>query len=497
MDELSTEQVAALRGWIRLVTSRGQPLSLTDAQLMEKHGVKSADVMKMSGQDFARSMGQGLTLGHVDELAGLVAKARGKDYTAARDQMRTQDQEAKAANPKMSGAVTMLSGAIPGMAASMIPGMAPVAGATLGNAGRMAVQGGIVGATAGAGASTADTKGGVMRDAALTAIPSAILGGVGGVAVSKLATRGLPTGNAGSVAKEGAGLLPNRTPSEIMHIVSRQEQLAPGTVVAADISPEMQTLARGVGADMKTAMAARRGAEGRYRSLMDAKTELGKGYEALAGQKAPVDPELVVAIGATGKKGVLPKGATDVDLLTIHKLRSDILGQIREIKNPARIHDLREQAQGLTNWLQKAVPEIKGLDSDYAFLSQRTAVAKKTMEIINKSASNYGTARAYGTQSGSVGGSLPGVPLPGGGAGVTLKIVGKVLGATDRATRAKSVAEQFLTPARTSETLEKVLKIHGIMSQPVDHAALNAGTSAVLGGAAPVGINQLLFGAQH
>src|SRR5689334_3523993 len=79
MDELSQEQIAALRGWIRQAMADGHPLSQIDATLTAKYPkIKgSTEVMKMSGNDFARSMGQGLTLGHLDELAGLVAKVRG------------------------------------------------------------------------------------------------------------------------------------------------------------------------------------------------------------------------------------------------------------------------------------------------------------------------------------------------------------------------------------------------------------------------------------
>jgi hypothetical protein len=499
MDELSVDQIAGIRSWIRGAVQAGHPMSVIDAKLREKYPKINADqVMRMSGQDFARSLGQGLTLGHVDELAGMVAKAQGKDYTTARDAMRNQDAQAKAANPKMSGAVTMLAGAIPGALSSMIPGLAPEAGATMLNAGKMAVQGGLVGGTAGAGASTAATPGGVVSDAVKTAIPSAVLGGVGGAVASRFADAGLPTGSAGRVTTEGAGLLPNRTPDEIMHIVSRQEAMAPGTTVAADISPEMQTLARGVGADLKTAMKARVEAEGRFRTLTAAKKTLGASYDTmLGGNTGPVDPQLVTAIAATGRKGVIAKGATSVDLLDIHQLRSDILGQIRETKNPARQYDLRQQAQGLTDWLTTQMPQIKGLDSDYAFLSQRTAVAKQTMNTINKSASSYGTDRAYGIEPGSAGGSLPGTPLPGGSAGVVIKTVGKVLGAGGRAARAQAVYDQFLTPTRDSQTLQKLLQVHGALSSPVDHTALNTAASAGFAGAAPVAFSQLLSQGQQ
>lgn len=493
MDELSVEQVAALRSWIRSAVNAGHPMSQINASLQQKYPkVTATDVMKMSGQDFARSMGQGVTLGHVDELAGLVAKLKGKDYTQARDAMRNQDEQARAANPKMSGAVEMLSGAIPAVLSSAIPGLNAEAGATMANALKGAVQaGGIAGVNA-EGSSTAPTARGVAGDVfSLPTAASAALGGLGGAMASKIADRGLPKGTVGKVQQEGAGLLPNKTPDEIRATVARQEQLAPGTTVAADLSPEVQTMARGVGADLQTSMQATKQAEARFRALNQARSELGKQYDILKGQTAPIDPEIVTAVAATGRKGVIPRNATEVDMAKIHDLRSDILGQIKDTMNPKRQKDLRDEAGALTAWMQKQWPAIKGLDSDYAFLSERAKTAQKTMAILKRSAANYGTARAYGTEAGSVGGSLPGVPLPGGAVGVTLKTVGKVLGSADRAQRAKTVADQFLTPLRGTNLLEHLLNVQSVLAQPADHSVLNAGRSAIFGGMLPVGINQL------
>lgn len=496
MDELSTEQVAALRSWIRGAVASGHPLSTIDSMLKAKHGVTSADVMKMSGQDFARSMGQGLTLGHLDEAAGLVAKMRGKDYTAARDEVRNNDAESNAANPKMNTAVRMLSGAIPAVAAGAIPGLQPVAGATLANALRGGIQAGGISATDAAGNSTAHSAGGIASDVfSLPTALSAILGGLGGAAASKLADRGLPKGSAGKVTQEGSALLPNKPPNAIRQMVARQEQLAPGTTVAADLSPEIQTMARGVGADLKTAMLATKGAEQRYRSLMQAKQLVGEQYDVLKGQTAPADPEILSAVAATGKKGVIPKSG-DVDLFAIHDLRSDLLSKARAAaaaKDAKAAYDLRQQATGLTTWLQKQWSAIKGIDSDYAFLSDRVSAADKTMKILKKSAANYGVNRAFGTESGSVGGSLPGMVLPSGAPGVVLKTVSKVLGSTDRATRARAVADQFLTPLRGTNLLDHMLSVQEILGKPVDHTGLNAAKSALFGGTA-VGINQLLAG---
>lgn len=501
MDELSTEQVAALRSWIRGAVSQGHSIAEVNSRLAAKYpGVKMDDVMRMSGQDFARSMGQGLTLGHLDEAAGLVAKMRGKDYTTARDAVRNNDAQSNAANPKMNTAVRMLSGAIPAVATGAIPGLAPVAGATAANAVRGAIQAGGVAATDAAGNSTADTAGGVAGDAfSLPTALSAILGGFGGAVASKVADRGLPKGSAGKVTQEGSALLPNKPPNAVRQMVARQEQLAPGTTVAADLSPQIQTMARGVGADLKTAMQASKEAEARFRSLTQAKQLVGQQYDVLKGQTAPVDPDLLTAVAATGKKGIIPKNATEVDLFKIHDLRGDLLSKARaasKSEDKKLAYDLRQQATALTAWLQKQWPAIKGIDSDYAFLSDRTKAAENTMKILKKSATSYGVNRAYGTESASVGGSLPGIVLPSGAPGVVLKTVSKVLGSTDRAARAGAVADQFLTPLRGTNLLDHMLNVQQILAQPVDHSGLNAAKSALFGGAA-VGINQLLSGQQR
>jgi hypothetical protein len=489
MDELSVEQVAAIRGWIRQAVADGHPLSQIDSMLKAKYPKinGSSEVMKMSGQDFARSMGQGLTLGHLDEAAGLVAKLRGKDYTTARDAMRNQDAEAKAANPKMSATVEMLSGAIPGVLSSAIPGMNMEGGAYLANAAKSAAAGAGIGAVAGEGASNAPTAGGVAMDAGKTALLGGGIGALGGVAATKLGNTGLPTGPKGKVMQEGAGLLPNMDANQIQEIVARQERLAPATTVAADLSPQMQTLARGVGADLKIAMAARAEAEARFRTLNASLKQLGSNYDTmLAGLKGPTDPELIAAVAGTGKKGVIPRGASEVDLTKIQDLRSELLRKARMTNDKSVAFDLRQSAQPLTDWLQKQVPEIRGLDSDYAFLSQRASVARKTMQIVNNSAANYGTSRAYGSTPGSVGASIP---LPGGGVGTVIKTIGKALTSGDRASRARSVYEQFLTPTRDSNTLQQILKVHDLLQQPINTSLMNAGTGA-LRGAAVLGVTQ-------
>lgn len=492
MDELTTEQIAALRSWIRGAVQNGSPMSTINARLNEKYpGVTSDQVMKMSGQDFARSMGQGLTLGHLDEAAGLVAKMRGQDYTTARDQVRNNDEQAKAANPKMSGTVEMLSGAIPAVLTSAIPGLGQEAGATMMNAAKGAIQAGGISGVNAAGNSTAPTAGGVASDVfSLPTALSAILGGAGGAVASKIADRGLPQGGSGKVSQEGAALLPNKSPDDIRWTVARQEQLAPGTTVAADLSPELQMMSKGVGADRLTVMRETQAADKRLQLLLKARSDMGKQYDALDGQRAPIDPPLLQAIAATGVKGVVPKNATEVDLGAIQKLRSTIAGKARDTNNPALQRDYRQQAGALTDWLQTQWSAVKGVDSDYAFLTERAKAAKRTLDILNRSAASHGVGRAFGVDPGSVGGSLPGVPLPGGGVGVTIKAVSKVLGATDKASRAKAVAGQFLTPIRGTNLLEHLLDVHGVLTQPADHSLLQAGRSAVFGGALPIALGQ-------
>ncbi len=481
--EPTADQLAAIRKGIRVATSQGIPVAKVDEYLKQKFGITSADAMKPTELDKNRAIAQGLTLGHADELYGAYKKVFGGDYTTARDQVRTNDAEANAANPKRMLLDRMLGGAVPAMVASkMLPFLAPVAGAgMMANGARAATMAGGMGAVEGMGNSTATDMGGLAKDAAIGGGVSAVTGGVLGAAGSKIASRGLPKGNAGAVANEAATQLPT-DPVALKASLARQNTLAPGTVVLADVSPEMQSLVRGVGADPKTAILARDAAQSRLNTLLDARKAVGQGYDVLKGQMAPVDPDLLSAVVASGRKSILKGAPKEVDLSAVHDLRSQLLAEARVTKNAVVAKGKRDVADQLTAWLTKNEPTVAQLDADYAFLTDRAKAAKATFVAVKNSSKNYATARTYDATPATAGASVPmtlrGVP------GTIVQKVGSALG-TNRAERAKAVASLLLSPSRTDEGLSQLTSLHDLLLNPPSQDGLKAAHTFVSGLVAP------------
>jgi hypothetical protein len=426
-------------------------------------------------------MMQGLTLGHADELYGLGAKLMGKDYTTARDQVRTNDAEARAANPWTMGVTSGIGGMAPAALASMIPGLAPVAGATLGNAGRGAVMGAGMGAIAGEGNSTAQSMGGMAGDAAIGAGIGGVLGGAGGGLASKLAGGGLPRGNAGTVATEASTLIP-LDPKLAVTTLSRQETLAPGTVVLADASPEMQAIVRGIGADPKIATQARQASAERLQAILTARKAVGKNYDVLKGRVEPVDPQLIAGLVAGGRRNVLTKGQKDVDLGVIHEIRGELLSKARSIRDAAQSAKVKDAAGMLTQWLVGKEPAVSQLDADYAFLTARSQAAKETMKAITSSLKNHAAGRVYDVEPSSVGATIPhtmrGVP------GSVIQVVKKAVG-VDKAARARAVAELLLTPQRDATAFDRLVQLRGLVLSPPAATGLRAASTGLAGVAAP------------
>lgn len=135
-------------------------------------------------QEGLRMAAQGLTFGWGDEIEAAIRAAvpGGPEYTAIRDQLRSQLAEYKRANP--AAAITAeMAGA---MATMLIPGLNVARGArTVQTLGRMAAQGAAEGGIYGLGASEQESLGGMAMDTATGAVlgagvPTAVTGAIRG-----------------------------------------------------------------------------------------------------------------------------------------------------------------------------------------------------------------------------------------------------------------------------------------------------------------------------
>lgn len=491
--DLTPDQLAAIRKGIRVALQQGTPVAQLDGYLKQKFGLTSADAMKPTGRDADRAMVNAMTLNHGPQLAGALAAITGGDYAKTRDQTRTNLDEASAANPWTMGVTSVIGGAAPAALASMIPGLQPVAGATLANAGRGAVMGAGMGAIAGQGASQADTFGGQMKDAALGAGVGGVLGGAGGAVASKLAGSALPGGNAGTVAREASTLIP-LDPKQAVTVMSRQEALAPGSVVLADASPEMQAIIRGIGADPKTAVAARQSAAERLQAISTARKSVGKAYDVLKGRTEPVDPQLVAGLVAGGRKNVLTKGQQEVDLGLIHTIRGELLSKARSIRDAAQSAKVKDAAGMLTQWLVSKEPTVSQLDADYAFLTARQAAAKDTYKAITSSLKQHAAGRVYDVEPGSVGASIPTTLRS--TAGTAMQVVKKAVG-TDKAARARAVADLLLTPQRDQTGFTRLAMLRDLVTNPPSALGQGVASAGLAGILAPQSAGALVSATQQ
>lgn len=485
--DLTPDQLAAIRKGIREATQRGVSSTQLDGYLKEKFGLTSAQAMKPTGRDADRAMMQGLTLGHADELYGLYKKMTGGDYTTARDQVRTNEAEASAANPWTMGVTSAIGGAAPAAAATLIPGMQPVAGATLANAGRGAIMGGVMGAITGEGNSTASSAGGVARDAAIGGSVGGVLGGAGGAVASKLAGGGLPGGNAGTVATAASTVLP-LDPAAATATMARQHALVPGSVVLADASPEMQSFLRVIGANPKVAIPARQDAATRLTAIVKAKEAVGKLYNDFDGVKAPTDPEIVTALMDAQRRGVISKADNilvrgpkrDLDLGELIDLRKVLNKRARG--NGQDAYDARQVSNRITEWISKQNDTIQQIDRDFAFLSARQDAANETLQTITKSLAAHGRGEAANVEPASVGGSLPTTVRS--TAGTAMQIMKKAVG-VDKAARAKAVADLLLTPQQDATAFNRLVQLRDLIVNPPKSIGLAAGSAGLAGVVAP------------
>lgn len=452
--EVTPEMLALARR--KVIQARAQQLSDEDidAYLKSEIGLGLKEVMSPNMRDYLRAAGMGASLGFEDELAGLGAALMpgGKSYTQARDEVRENYAAAHKVAPKRMIAAEIAGGLAPALATLGVGAPATGLGAGARALQAMKVAGGI-GTVAGVGHSNAATPVGVAEDAAVSGGASALLGGatsVAGTAVSGVVKKALDALHPERVVTREAA---TQVPAGVAANITRQEQLAPGTGILADQSPELTAMTRGVGADAEAGVNARLAAEARLKALKDAKAALGPRYDALE-QQLPVDDELR-AIMARANESI---PGDEVAFARLQQLRTALLEGIRATKKGSRKFEDGKIVSDLTKWLQARIPDLKQVDSDWNFLTKRVAAATKLGKEVASSSSNYAANRTYGGESGSIGGSLPASTR-----GVTELLTG--LFKPDRAVRARTVANMLLTPGDATQTaLSSILKARQAMS---------------------------------
>lgn len=559
-DPLDPELLAKARLKIAEARKQGFRDAEIDAYLKSEIGAGLADITKPNERDFWRTTASGLTFGHGDEIAGLISKISGGDYTHARDAAREESAGFRATSPKLNFATEVVSGGLP--AAATTPIFGP--GGWIKNALKAMGASGAMGAASGAGHSEGESAGEVAKDAAVTGGISTVLGGLlsaggsgAGAVVRKIADAAKP---ARPVVREAATQLPKNA----AETVARQEAMAPGTAALADLSPEMQALVRGVGADAKTGVSARVAAEDRLGLMENAIKGIRARYESM-NQPLPVDSRLRDILATAGRanalKAATPKpqagerlvaaasrtpegrvftgpthgeamneatsklgkeifwreadqgfltstgrfvsrkeaykiakemGPMDtrlhlsdkdnldasslmggrqamppgehgptIDFTDLQRIRTALRAEARASRNSAVRHDKNAAVKQITEWLEGHMPDLKQVDSDFAFLSDRIGAARKTLREVTSSSKNYAASRAYGEEAGSIGGSLPQ-----GSRGLGAEMMSRAI-RPNRAGRARAANELLLTPGDATRTaLERIAQARAGMSAP-------------------------------
>jgi hypothetical protein len=459
---MNPELLAKIRQGIVSARKAGVPDAAIDALLQEKFGISLSDAENFSARDAGRAGAQGLTLGFSDELAGAGAAMvpGGDDYAGARDKVRGNLSASRAINPGKTIGTEVASGILPGVAAMFIPG-AQAAGAGFGaNALNAAKVGGLLGSVGGAGYSDAEDASGVAQDAAIG-------GGIGAVAGPVFEGAGAVAGGVGrrvrdavspnsAVMRNTAPLVPKTAGRDL----ARQETMAPGTGTISNLTPELQAATvPGVGANAKVAMQQAEKSAARLEKLQQAKEFIGAQYNSLT-QKVPLTPALREIIRSRVK---LPPGAQDVEASVIHAVRSDLKAEAKAMRNKRQAFMKRQQADKLTKVLEDHLPGIKQLDSDYAFIEQRTNAEKDALKEIKKSLSRHAKSANYGDSPITPGARIVGRPGIG-------EMLGDVL-RPNRGARAAAVADATMTPGNTQGSLERIAKLQAAMGNSNNVAA--------------------------
>lgn len=454
------ELLAKARQMVARMRADGVPDTEIDQYLQSEIQLGLEQVTSPDVDDYLRAAGMGLTAGWLDELAGAGAAIvpGGRGYTEARDEVRANYDAANEAatgldqfrlvNAELGGGAVgaLLGGGAIGLAAkgmSKVPQAARAIG-TGAKALRGLLAGSGAGGVAGAGYSEKEAPAGILGDAAVGAAVGGVVGGavpVAGAALKGVRNYAADVVNPGrSVVREASNQL-GHVPGGATNVMARQEALAPGTAIQGDLSPELVSLMRGVGADQASANKAREIAASRIKDIKAAFKPVQARYKQHEGTMLKVTPEVMQVLEKHGKgKGpaaIAPNGV--VDFTDVQKLRSRLLDKLRTTKKGHIKQEVGPQVAVLDDFLTKNVPGIDAIDSDWKFLLQRLSAAEDLEHVVTESAKTYATQRAYGVDPASAGGSLPSIK-PG--------MLGRLMSFLEpnRADRARAAQHLLMTP---------------------------------------------------
>lgn len=514
-------KLKALGDWaLAEIKSGSSPVVVADAVTAKYPGVSMHDIFPKgdlgkrpkSLTDMARSVLQGLTMGSADEGAGAIGAMTGGDYSTVRDAFRADDARFQQQHAGTDAALRMTGAAIPAAAMMMIPGMQPQAGAFLANTARGAVGGGVLGAATGAGESTAPTMGGVVRDAAKSGAVGTVVGGVMGGTVPALMAkaRGTPSAAVTAVEDATAALAPrpgdvstvHGGPIDLKSVMQKRAAIVPSAVVPADADPGIQTLLGTIGADPKIAATARSQAMQRVVTIGKEAQQVGKAYDPLRKQFAPVDGQLertirdaAIATGANKQLGlaqVNPKALQSlktgelVNLGDLQEMRKVINANARKLEssgaNPTLLSQYRAVADRITDRLRPAMPDIDAVDQQYAILSDWKDAAQSTHDAIQSSIQQF-AKRSLVKEAPTINVQIP-LRMSGVGTAVSQTVKAAVGGGPTPAQQAQALYRMLLTPNTADETANIVSTLQMFGRQPTRFPAaglMTQGAAALTG----------------
>jgi hypothetical protein len=454
--DLTPEQLAKARAIALQARHDGHSDAEIDEYLRGETGLGLKQVLSPTVRDYLRAAGMGLTFGFEDELAGIGAALTpgGKGYTAARDEVRGNYDNALKVAPKRMIAAEIVGSLPTALATGGLGEVAEGASAVqkLAHAAKIA---GALGAISGAGHSEEKTVGGVAKDAAIGGALSAGIGGTlsAGGSIMGGAARTLrdalnPTG---AIMRSAAKVMPANAPETL----ARQEQIAPGTGVLADQSPGTLGIMKGIGADGPTGVAAGEQSAARLQALKNAKTTIQATYESLQ-RELPVDDELRAILKRANESAQGDK----VDFLRLQRIRTDLREDMQASKRGSTKAELGDVYSDLTRWMTGHVSDLSKVDSDYKFLLQRIKAAQLLSQRVNASTDAYAGNEAFGVTPGSVGASLP-KDMSG-----FWNKVGELF-TPDRAVRAKAASNVLLAPGdEAAQHLREIMRLRSGLLAP-------------------------------
>ncbi len=205
-----------------------------------------------------------------------------------------------------------------------------------------------------------------------------------------------------TVAKAVGPLLPD----DAAQVMARQEALAPGASVPANLSPEIPAAVRVIGADPAVARKAQIQSVERLKLIKSSMQAFKPKYDALLkGKVAPTSTGNVDITKIVTDNGLMPMNG-QVQLTVVQRLRHDVLNKLETAKGMKR-GELGEAYAKLSEWLHQTAPGIQAIDSDYGVLARMKKAETEILKNIRQSRKAYASAGAAGITPGSPAGRLP------------------------------------------------------------------------------------------